>query len=391
MRSILQREQWPIAVDVGTDTIRMIQLQRTGRGLSIGAYDEWRYPDSVREEPALRRAAAVKHVRQVLRSGGFSGREAVSSLSNESISIQNFRLAKSPEPGFSQAIRAKAAAMSDVPEAGSQFDYLVAGDVRGKSGKGREREIIALTASEQVVSDHIALLNDMGLKTTRIELDAIAMFHVFETMLRRQEDEGIVTVALDLGAQASRLIVASGGEIIFLKSIGIGGNDLTRAVAGHGNLDLSQASELRMSSAKEFAQLDLMTGGAGLDLSPSSESVFWALRDAVRGPVDRLAREIGLCLRYCAVTFRGIRSDKIHLCGGQANDGLVVRLLSEAMGMECSVMNPFSRFDRISVSVENMRDSTGPAWATVAGLAIGILETQRGGKEQKNDSRRLSA
>jgi type IV pilus assembly protein PilM len=389
VRNIFQKEHWPIALDMGVESIRMIQFRRSGQGVRLVAHDEWRYPESLRGDPAARRAAAVKSVRQTLRVGEFRGRDVVSSLPNESISIQNFRMPISTGASLDSAVRDRATEMSGIPIAGSQFDYIVAGDVRGKGGKDHEQEIISLTASQETVAAHLALLKDMGLSPVRIELDSIAMFHVFETMLRRQEDEGTVTVAMDLGAKASRLILACGGKLLFLKSIGIGSDDLTQAVADHGNLDLAQAMELRTTSAKELSQLERLTGDSHEVVA--SESIFWMLRDAMRGPLEQLAKEIQLCLRYCSVTFRGIRPDVIDLCGGQARDGLVVRLLTEAVGMECRLFNPFSRPDLAEALALGAGEMPGAEWTVAGGLAIGMMEADRNRKERNNDPRRLSA
>ena len=250
-----------------------------------------------------------------------------------------------------------------------------------------------MTAPAEVVQDHLDMLDDIGVMPMRIELDMTAMFHVFERVLRRQEDEDTVTVALDMGAKATRVIVATGDQLLFLKSIGIGGDHLTEAVATHANLGISQAAELRRNSAEQFSAFATpgAEDAARNAKSSGAESVLWTLRDAMRGPLDKLAKEVGLCLRYCAVTFRGVRPNRIHLCGGQARDSLVVRLLTEAMNADYHILDPFSRFDAKVAEAMGPQGRHLADWTVCAGLAIGAMESQGDRKGESHESRRLSA
>jgi hypothetical protein len=53
--------------------------------------------------------------------------------------------------------------------------------------------------------------------------------------------------------------------------------------------------------------------------------------DATRSTMEELGREIGLCLRYYSVTFRGQRPNKLRLLGGEAADPMLLGVLNAAL------------------------------------------------------------
>ena len=98
-------------------------------------------------------------------------------------------------------------------------------------------------------------------------------------------------------------------------------------------------------------------------------TVEWTLHDAVRAEIEMLGKEIALCLRYCSVTFRGLRPEEITLTGGQAHDPAVVNLLSEHLNLPCRVGLPLKGIDLSSVDLGSDRRATLAEWALCAGLA----------------------
>ena len=121
---------------------------------------------------------------------------------------------------------------------------------------------------------------------------------------------------------------------MFVKAIEVGGRHLDERVAQELSMELTQAQALRRHLiTAEHSQLDNQ-----LDSQLDSQQLIdpeqiTAVGQALRPTIDQLGREIGLCLRYCAVTFRGQRCDSVTCIGGEALSNTLLEQLSEAIGV----------------------------------------------------------
>ena len=112
----------------------------------------------------------------------------------------------------------------------------------------------------------------------------------------------------------------------------------------------------------------VITGQA--DRIRQDERVKRFVLEAVRPVMEQLGKEIALCLRYCSVTFRGLRSDTVTAVGGNASDGDLLQMLSDHVDVPFRVGRPMR-----NIVVENDLDGadrrTGlPEWAMALGLAL---------------------
>ncbi len=377
----------PIALDLGSRNIRMMQLRRVSDSIRVTACDSWQYPSSVGTDPAQRRDAAIEAVRQMLHNGDFKGRQVITALSCSQLDIKNVRLPKMPSAQLDHAVLAEAEKRYDFPITGDQFNYLNAGEVR--NGNESHREIIMLAVPRDVIDEHISMISAMGLAPQHIDAGPVALFRVFERFLRRQSDEEAVSVAVDIGQSGTRVVVARGWDIAFIKAIDIGGQRLTESVARHANLDFEEAAELRQRACRDQVQVEPEPGD--VEQSADRSSVEWTIRDALRSEVEALTREVAMCMRYCSVTFRGLRPNEVHLTGGEACDPTLVEMFREQLDMECVVSSPLRDIDVSSVDLGVHRGGVPVDWASCVGLAIRAVDAAEFGEEGGNEERRLSA
>ncbi len=91
-------------------------------------------------------------------------------------------------------------------------------------------------------------------------------------------------------------------------------------------------------------------------------------------PLEELARELDMCLRYYVVTFRGARPDALALVGRQAGAPLREGL-SSALGMPVEEAQPLR-------GVRDLGDAARPdrsaEWALAAGLSLYPADARAG-------------
>ena len=392
MWSLFQHHRpWPIALDLGAGSIRLLQLRRLGGRMTVTASAIWRYPTAVQaaEEPqaapesghacgpSQRRDMAVEAVRAMLRDHRFQGRRVVTALSTSQLCIKSVRLEGAPslfaplpegltagDDKLRQTLLEEARARFNFDVQPDQLFAFPAGPVR--QGADVRNEVILLAVHPRTIEEHLSLLADMGLTVERVDAEPVAMFRGFERFLRRAADEQAVTVVIDIGLTGTRVVVARGRQIVFIKCIDIGGRRLTEAVARQLNIRYEEACDLRVRMMRESSDAPASPEpgaprGAG--------GVAWTVRDALRGEVEALAREVNLCLRYCSVTFRGLRPDRLTVIGGEAYDAGVVQALSEHLGTPCVVGQPLKGMDTSAVDLGGDRRGMLTEWSICVGLA----------------------
>ena len=386
LRKLLPNKFWPIAVDLGADSVKVMQLHRVGGALSVLACARWQYPDSVGQDPQQRRQLAVSAVRDLLRNGAFRGRRAVTALSYKDLCIKNVRLPHMPKHEKDQAIRWEAKERFGFEIVDDRLRYIQAGEVR--EGNEVRDEVIMLAVPEETVEDRLALMRELGLRVEHIEAEPVALFRFHERYLRRQADEEAVSVLVDLGMEGTRVVVARGRKIIFIKSIETGGREITETVGRQLNLSSAEAMQLRMRTMPdEPPRSDEQSD----DEPDGRDSVDWTVHDAIRGVVETLTREISLCLRYCSVTFRGLRPRNLMLTGGGAYDPALVQLLRENLTIKCEVARPLQGIDVSTADFANSRRGILAEWAVCTGMAIRNASVQQQKQEVDDERHRLSA
>ena len=384
-------KRWPIGLDIGADSIKMLQMCRSGGRVKVRAAERWHFSPPGDQGPDQRKELAVAAINDMLKKGRFRGRRVVSSLRCEELHIKNIRLPHLPADELKRAVQWEAKERFGFDVAADQLNCINAGQVR--QGSETRDEIIMLAATPEVIDSHLDLLRKVSLTPEAIDAEPVALFRGFERYLRRRVDEEAVTVIVDIGHSATRVIVAQGRRIVLIKSIDIGGHRFTDAVAGQLNLSYPEARDLRLRKMNEYEDLaGVESAGQADQPERQRSSLEWSIHDAIRSEVESLAREIALCLRYCSVTFRGLRARQITLTGGETYDRALVDLLTTQLGASAAVGEPLRGVDISAVDLGANRRATATEWAVCAGLAFrGAFEDSDVEEESDDAKRRLSA
>ena len=356
----------PIGLDMGSHAIRMLQLRRAEAGAPpvVVAAARGVLPADLPASGPERQGALAAVLRQMLRSGGFTGRRVVSCLPAEAIQYKNLRLPRMPADEMRAALVWEASTHLNLGPAEKLIvQYYDAGAVR--QGEELRQEIILMAAATQAIDDHLALLLECDLKPLAID----ALPGALARGAGVKDDPGLdapATVVVDVGHLSTKTLIARRGHVAFFKSIDIGGDKFDRAVAQKLNLPLPEAADLRRRMSQPAGP------GAGdepLFGKARREGVERAIFEAVRAETGELAREVGLCLRYYSVTFHGRRPEAILLAGGGAADPLLARVLAEDAGLAATAALPLGDG---AITGSSDLTASGPHasdWTVAAGLA----------------------
>ena len=365
----------PIGLDIGHNSIKMIQLLVNGEQLSVIAAQKTRIDHGINDERE-KNMFIVSAIKQMLAEGRFHGTNVVSSLPNDGLEITSLRLAEDQSDGIEQALRKEVVQRFGLDPDEDAMQYVIAGNVH--QGDEIKNELILFAAANETIKSHIELLEQAGLKPVSIDTIPCALFRSFERSLRRQEDRERTVVFVDVGNQFTTVVFGRGGEISFVKQIPVGGEKFNEEIAAKLGVDISEAEILR-----EALQMEKSFSTSNHDLSEQpvdgneqklEATTRQAIVDAVSEIAEELTREISLCLRYYTVTFRGKRVGQAFFTGGGAYEYILLDVLKRQLAVEIEVAQPLKGFDmsreRENLNFDSDRRGLLCEWAVAVGLSL---------------------
>ena len=365
----------PIGLDIGNNSIKMIQLLVNGEQLSVIAAQKARIDHSINDEQE-KNMFIVSAIQGMLAEGRFHGNNVVSSLPNEGLEITSLRLAEAQSDGIEQALRKEVVQRFGLDPDEDAMQYVIAGNVH--QGDEIKNELILFAAANETIKSHIELLEQTGLKPVSIDTIPCALFRSFERSLRRQEDRERTVVFVDVGNQFTTVVFGRGGEISFVKQIPVGGEKFNEKIAAKLGVDINEAEVLR-----EALQMEKGFSTSNHDLSEQpvdgneqklEATTRQAIVDAVSEVAEELTREISLCLRYYTVTFRGKRVGQAFFTGGGAYEYILLDVLKRQLAVEIEVAQPLKGFDmsreRGNLDFDSDRRGLLCEWAVAVGLSL---------------------
>jgi type IV pilus assembly protein PilM len=350
----------PIGLDIGSDSVKMLQVETIGQTLSVVAAARQPMPPAVRDKPELRLPVAMELLRQMLRQGSFAGRRVVVALPREMQYVKNLRMPLIPQHELSAAVSFEVRNIFPFDTDAARVQILPAGEVR--QGIDVRQEVIALAAKLDDVNAFVEQVHRAGVVVESVDVEAAALYRSQERFIRRREDEQDVHVMVDVGLWRSQVVIGRGRDISFIKVIEIGSQQMHEAVSRKLGITMDEARALRRRLIEQ-------SPGPGSAELLRKDPVRQAVFDATRSTMEELAREIGLCLRYYSVTFRGQRPGKVKLLGGEAADPVLLGVLNAALAIQVEAGRPLFSVDTSRMEASD-RMGFMSEWACAFGLAL---------------------
>ena len=355
MLEFLKTKVSPIGVDIGLNSVKMLQLQIKGGKVAVVAADETQINADICEDDKIRTDAIVAAIKDMLIRGKFQKKEVVSCLPSSDLIIKSLRLdtfdEKEVEKNLTNVIE-----RSGLKTESHEIRFISAGNIR--QGGEVKNEIILFAVDKQSLGNHINMLERAGVIPVAIDTIPCALFRSLQRSLRRTADQEKANVFVDIGSSHTTVIIGKAGEIIFAKQIDIAGEQINRQVASRLGIGLEDAVHLRSKLRDETESQDI---------EPATRQV---VIDSMYSVIDELAREISLCFSYYAVTFRGQRPSQVVFAGGEAYEETLINAIKRHLGIEIEITEPLRGFDISHVEFPADKRAMLCEWAVAAGLCL---------------------
>ncbi len=360
----------PIGLDLGTDGVKLLQLEVVGNQLQVvsAVRRAWSAEEAiqVRENPAAALAAALP---KLLAGGHFRGRLAALNLPRSIVHMRNIRLPLMPAAELDGAVAYEVKALFGFDAAEAQVRHIPAGEVR--QGTESRQEVIVIAAKQSDIASFIEPLHARGLVLDSLDVEPCALYRSVERFIRRKEDEQEVYVLAEVGACQTQVLIGKGRDIQFVKVLEMGGSKINQAVSAKLGIAPAEAAALRRRINETPESPDAPV-----------DPIAQAVADATRQPMEELGRELALCLRYYSVTFRGQRPRRLRLLGGEGGDNKLRQTICASVGIDVECGRPLYSVDSRKMEAPLRRGTQGE-WAMALGLALKRTEGHFGPRDGK--------
>jgi len=356
MLDFLKTKTSPIGLDIGRNSIRMLQLHSEGGKIIVTAADEAQITPENSDDSKERTEAVIAAISDILARNRFQKREVISCLPSSDLIIKSLRLDSCDEDEIEKSLKAGMIERSGLKAETHEIRFISAGSIR--QGEEVKNEVILFAVDKEALSNHINMLEKAGVTPVAIDTVPSALFRSLQRSLRRTADQEKANVFVDIGASCTTVIIGRAGEIIFAKQINIAGEQINRQIASRLGIGLEEAIHLR-SKLRDAVESQ--------EIEPATRQV---VIDSMYSVIDELAKEISLCFRYYAVTFRGQRPSEIVFAGGEAYEETLINAIKRHLGVEIEITEPLRGFDVSNVRFPGDKRAMLCEWAVAAGLCL---------------------
>jgi type IV pilus assembly protein PilM len=352
----------PIGLDIGHNSIKMIQLAISGENIVVHAAEEAQIDAEMDGDEQARRDMISATIRRMLSMGGFQGKNVISCLPSGDLKITSLRLTESECQKAEQVLKREIVQRYGLDPEKDAMDYIVAGNVR--QGDEIKNELILFATDNEIIKNHIDMIEQSGLQPVSIDIIPCALFRSFERSLRRQEDRENAVVFVDIGSCYTTIVFGRDGEICFVKQIKIGAGNFNSEVAAKLGITSREAEVLRKELQAETEQ-----GKQKIDASARQGMV-----DAISKVAEELAKEISLCLRYYSVTFRGKRVERAVFTGGGSYEKILLDIMRRQLTVVIEIAQPLRGCEiskeKVNPDMYSRRNGLLCEWAIAVGLSL---------------------
>lgn len=361
------RTKWlsPIGLDIGHDSVKMLQLECHKSEFRVRGSAKLRFPESLRgqeEEGYFRYHFLVDSIEGMRNLGSFKGRDVVIGLPQPAYEMGYLCLEPSMGPDHPLFFQKAQNQLGFVEESG-RIEPFLSGRVR--QGNELLDQYVVFGVSDPSWQEQRMMLDDLQFHS--IEPDPIPCALYRQILQSGPEDlyRNRTVVGVDIGETSSTVIILNDQKLHWVRHIAIGGKDWTGAIVKKLRLSPDEALQLRMRSVPEanepFQEDTSKLGRVQVDR---------VLQDIIRQKVDDLAQEIRLGLDYCGRRYQYQYPAEIRVFGGEAACAMVTSLLGKILKLPVHIGRCFEGISLDSGTIQEISKPPFSEWSTAIGLCL---------------------
>ncbi len=351
-----QSEYYPPAIEIGSASLKLLQIARTKKTLEISkaAY----YPLNAHLPSAIPRDVR-NAFKEFIKDNQIKGK-IVTSLPINKIQTFTFTLSNMPESEIASAVAWKL--KQNLP-AGTNFANLSVECIPCLSRQddvNKDIRVLVFVVTKEVVMEYITLFREFSLEPIAVEPKPYATLRALLLCGKISKDETVIV--LQLGSAQSAMTIVHLGQPYLIRSLPVAGNIFTEVITQHHQLDWQKAEAFKKQEGLKAYH------------HPNESTLLPALASQL----ENLLIDIEHTFKYFSHQLMKLQVtsfNRIILCGGSAALPNLDKFLSDRLEAPVEVFRPFDSPNLSPGQELNLLVTENSAsFASVLGLAARDIE-----------------
>jgi len=341
-----------VGVDIGSSSLRAVEIDDALKAnpTVIRAFEVPLPEGSVKRGEILEVNTVASAFKRLWAGGGFRSKDVALGIGGQSVIVRDLVVPRMPLPQIKESLPFQVQDLLPVPVADAVLDFYPISEGITESGPTVNGLLIA--AFKQAVSVNVSAVMMAGLKPVSMDLLPFAMTR---THTRSHPTTGIA-VHMNIGANATSIVIAQAGVPLFVRIIPSGGDDATRALMTRLSVPREKAEGLKRELGLSAIARDDEQMRAAEVIHESTSELLTAIRNT---------------LTY----FAGVRPstvfEHISVAGGAAQLSGFATALAESTRVSVVPVNPLASVSIARSLRGKVSDERIQSWTTAIGLAVG--------------------
>ena len=337
-----------VGLDIGTSAIRAaeVTVAEGARPILESFGQVGLQPGTVVDGEIRDRKQVVEALQRLWREGGFGEKKVTLGIAGLRAITREIDLPPLPPEELDGAVRYQADQVVPFPLDQTAMSSKVIAQYTDAEGAPQIRVLVA-AAHREMIDAAVGAIQDAGLEPIGIDLNTAALARALYDPTYGGGPEAIVSV----GAGLTMVVVHQAGQLQFVRTIDLGGNNVTRAVASALDLPIADAELVKRRLGEPGLHDERAESAAG-------------------SAVDELVGEIQNSIRFfSSLPGRGAPSRLLVTGAGARSVGFLPKL-AEGIDIPVVPASPLSMVDsRLPISPEEAA-AINPTLAVPVGLAL---------------------
>ena len=333
-----------VGLDIGTKTIKIVELEKDGLSFSLSASGIVGFSGNSVEKMIDEKEMATfaQVIRKLHAEAGVSSRDMVISIPEQSAFTRTVTFPLLTDAEISSAVKWELEQYIPIPAAEAISQHIIL--ERNEKTSPPSVLVLLVAAPRVIVEKYTKLVSMAGLTPIAVETELIALTRSLAPIDK-------TVLLMDLGANSTDIAIAKNSLLCFSRSIPLAGEAFTRAVSQGLGVTGVQAEEYKKTY--------------GLNASQLEGKVKGALDPVLRLVVDEVKKAIS----YYESEQKGEAPTAIQVSGGTSGMPQIITALTELLGIEVSVANPFSKV-KVEAEIAKKLAPYTPLYSVAVGLAM---------------------
>ncbi|MDZ4829743.1 MAG: pilus assembly protein PilM [Phycisphaerae bacterium] len=419
----------PIVADFGSSSVKLLQLSSGEKPVAVAAA-ELGLPDAIRSATIERKFEFyAAEIPKLLREHGFKGKRVVCCPPSGQMLVQHMQVAGNDPYAATVHIREQLQGQLGIPMHNIVVRSVVVGETQ-REGQTKAEHIVFAIARDDVMR-YVDFFRKMKMQIVGVHNELQSLIYAFDHINQRAADAEVATLYVDLGWGSTKVVIGHGKEIVFAKSIALGGRHFDNLVAQAFKCDAVAARARRLTEdllplrqapaptaaavrnqAVEEGGLAILRAGKAMaesderiasrtETTPDSLQQLDAMHASMAveggrrvgeahptvaqgipvgaGPMrtkvdfsellESLSDELSMCARYHSACFGTRNIERVIFLGGEARQIGLCQFLAQGLHLPAKAGDPLARLlGPTPPAGLPDPDQPHPSWAVACGL-----------------------